>query len=221
MRQLPSPALIVAVVALFASLTGGAVAASLITGKNVKDGSLTGKDVKDRSLLAKDFKKGQVPKGAVGKAGPVGPAGVPGAKGDAGAAGPAGAVGPAGPTASAFVENQTAASFGIGIMKVLETTITTTVPSRLVAHASVDVQTNGTASNLFCFITDDPGTNVLNDWSIRANDDIPVNAFLLNTGLVGAKVLPAGSHTVMVFCGKNIGTVSFVEGDLSVIAVAT
>jgi hypothetical protein len=46
----PSPAMVVAFIALFSSLVGGAVAARLITSKQVKNGS----------LLAKDFKKGQL-----------------------------------------------------------------------------------------------------------------------------------------------------------------
>ena len=223
MRQLKNPALIVALIALFASLAGGAVAASLITGKNVKDGSLTGRDVKDRSLLAKDFRKGQLPKGAVGKAGPVGLTGGTGAKGDTGAVGAtgtAGVAGPAGPTASAFTHNPTGASFGIGLTNVLEATLSVAVPSRLIAHASVDV--SGTAPASFaCFVTDDPLAAFANDWSSRVDNDMATGVVLLSTGVVGAKVVQPGSHTVLVLCGKNFGTVSFVEGDLSVIAVAT
>ena len=77
-------ALVVSVVALVSSLTGGAVAAKLITSKDVKDNSLTSIDIKNRSLLAKDFKAGQLPRGAAG------PAGAPGAAGKDGAAGAAG-----------------------------------------------------------------------------------------------------------------------------------
>jgi hypothetical protein len=47
--------MVVALVALVSSLTGGAIAATVITSKQVKNGS----------LLAKDFKKGQLPKTAV------------------------------------------------------------------------------------------------------------------------------------------------------------
>ena len=46
----PTPAMVVALVALVSSLAGTAVAARLITSKDVKNGS----------LLAKDFKKGQL-----------------------------------------------------------------------------------------------------------------------------------------------------------------
>jgi hypothetical protein len=45
-RFSPSPALVIACIALFVALGGSAYAAVVITGKNVKNYSLTGKDVK-------------------------------------------------------------------------------------------------------------------------------------------------------------------------------
>lgn len=62
--SLPSPAMAVAVVALFAALGGTSYAAFMITGAHVKDGSLTGADVRDGSLTAADLK------GGPGKGGP-------------------------------------------------------------------------------------------------------------------------------------------------------
>ena len=85
----PSAAMVVAVVALVSSLTGGAVAATLITGddiakkavakKHIKKNAVVSKKVKDRSLKARDFKAGQLPAGATGPAGPQGAKGEPGA----------------------------------------------------------------------------------------------------------------------------------------------
>jgi hypothetical protein len=49
-KFLPSPAMAVALIALFAALGGSAYAAIVVTGKNVKNGSLTGVDFKKRSL---------------------------------------------------------------------------------------------------------------------------------------------------------------------------
>jgi hypothetical protein len=49
-KFLPSPAMAVALIALFAALGGSAYAALVVTGKNVKNGSLTGVDFKKRSL---------------------------------------------------------------------------------------------------------------------------------------------------------------------------
>ena len=79
-----SPAMAVAMLALFVALTGTAVAttSALITGKNIKNGSITGLDVKNKSLTATDI-KGQL-RGARGVPGVPGAPGTPGAKGDKG-----------------------------------------------------------------------------------------------------------------------------------------
>jgi hypothetical protein len=86
-RFRPSPALVVAMIALFVGLSGAGYAAFTLP-KN----SVTSINVKDFSLLAKDFKPGQIPAGPAGPAGAAGPAGPPG---PAGAQGPAGAGGTA------------------------------------------------------------------------------------------------------------------------------
>jgi hypothetical protein len=76
---IPSPAIVIAMIALFAALAGTSYAA-------LARNSVTSIQVKDRSLLAKDFKSGQLPRGAVGPPGPTGPAGPAGPTGPAGAA---------------------------------------------------------------------------------------------------------------------------------------
>ncbi len=99
MIRRPSPAMVVALAALFVASSGTAVAAVIVTGANVKNGSLTGldvrngsltsADVKNRSLLPVDF-KGKLPagpQGPVGSAGPAGPAGAQGAPGAPGVSG--------------------------------------------------------------------------------------------------------------------------------------
>ena len=97
----PSPALVIALVALISSLTGGAVAATLITGddiarkaiakKHIKKNAVNSKKVANGTLLQKDFKEGQFPgtgpQGLQGPRGPQGPAGEDGADGQDGAAG--------------------------------------------------------------------------------------------------------------------------------------
>jgi hypothetical protein len=80
-----SPALVIAMLALFVALTGTAVAttSALITGKQIKNSSITGLDVKNKSLTPKDFK------GSVrGPRGLTGPKGDKGDKGDPGAPNP-------------------------------------------------------------------------------------------------------------------------------------
>lgn len=82
---------VIATLALFLALGGGAAYAASDLGKNsvgakqLKKNAVTGAKVKDGSLLAADFKAGQLP------AGERGPQGLPGAPGSRGAAGAPGA----------------------------------------------------------------------------------------------------------------------------------
>jgi hypothetical protein len=54
----PSPAMSVAMLALFVAMAGSAYAATVITGANVKNGSLTGRDIRSSSLQGSDVKNG-------------------------------------------------------------------------------------------------------------------------------------------------------------------
>ncbi len=82
-----SPALVVALIALFVALSAAAVATTtrLITGATIRDNSVTGADVRDKSLSAADFRGS--PRGPAGAAGPAGTIGTHGPKGDPGAVG--------------------------------------------------------------------------------------------------------------------------------------
>ena len=100
----PSPAMIVACLALLVALSGTGMAAATQLGRNsvgtlqLKDSAVTNAKIRNnavnsakvaaRSLLRSDFAPGQLPAGPVGPQGPAGPTG------PAGAAGPAGVVGP-------------------------------------------------------------------------------------------------------------------------------
>ena len=53
-RFMPSPAMVVALVALFMAL-GGSAYALVITGASIKNGSVAGRDIKNRSLTGKDM----------------------------------------------------------------------------------------------------------------------------------------------------------------------
>ena len=75
----PSPALVIALLALFFALGGTGYAVSRLP-KN----SVTSVQVKDYSLLKRDFKRGQLPRGARGAQGLQGDSGATGAKGDPG-----------------------------------------------------------------------------------------------------------------------------------------
>src|SRR4051794_7950865 len=157
MRSRLTYANVVATIALFIALGGGATAAVLITGKSVKDGSLTGRDIKNNSvasvdvkdgdLLAKDFKAAQLPagtqgpKGDQGSKGDKGDPGLNGSKGDQGLPGNKGDRGPAGDVGTvrtvAAVEFQPSTST-VGVAGGGACVrITTTAPATL--YAPVDV----------------------------------------------------------------------------------
>jgi hypothetical protein len=103
LRRRPSPAMVVACLALLVALGGTSVAAVSQLGRNsvgplqlrngavtnpkLRNNAVTSAKVANRSLLRSDFAAGQLP------AGPTGPQGPAGAAGPAGPAGPAGTVG--------------------------------------------------------------------------------------------------------------------------------
>src|SRR5919109_218602 len=85
-RFRPSPAMVIACVALLIVLGGTGYAAVQALPRN----SVTTVQVKDHSLLARDFRAGQLPRGPIGPVGPAGPAGPAGPQGPAGPPGPSG-----------------------------------------------------------------------------------------------------------------------------------
>jgi hypothetical protein len=80
-RFRPSPAMVVAFVALLVASAGSATAATLITGKRIKNNSIASADIKNRSLQAKDFRRGLIRRGATGSPGAPGAAGPAGRDG--------------------------------------------------------------------------------------------------------------------------------------------
>jgi hypothetical protein len=70
--RMPSPALIIALVALFFSV-GGSAYGLIITGRSIKNGTVTGADVKNHSLASRDVKHNSLGGAAIleSKLGPV------------------------------------------------------------------------------------------------------------------------------------------------------
>lgn len=125
----PSPALVIAIIALFVSLGGGAYAAirlpknsvgsaqikrHAVTAAKLAKNAVNSATIRDHTLLARDFKAGQLgtqqgtpgsvgPQGHDGPMGPSGPTGPRGATGATGETGPSGATNLTVRTASATV----------------------------------------------------------------------------------------------------------------------
>jgi hypothetical protein len=95
----PSPATVIACLALLISLTGTSIAAVSQLAPNsvgtpqLKNNAVTSKKVKDKTLTRADFKNGTLLRGPRGLRGPAGPTGATGAPGAPGAAGAPGAPG--------------------------------------------------------------------------------------------------------------------------------
>jgi hypothetical protein len=80
LRRRPSPATVIAVIALVIALGGTSYAAVTLPRNSVgtaqlKNNAVTSLKVANNSLLKADFKSGQIPAGAAGAAGAAGPAG--------------------------------------------------------------------------------------------------------------------------------------------------
>jgi hypothetical protein len=180
----PSPAMVVAIVALVSSLMGGAVAATLVTSKDIaknaiatkhiKKNAVRSNKVKNRSLLAKDFKAGQLPAGATGLQGPQGPQGEQGAKGDPG---PPGATGNTGPAGTSVFD--------------------ATVPSGKTVTGAWGVTDTATAAGqLFGTVVSLPvrAPTALTTALVNADDGVPgsFDGDVACTGTAGAPTAPAG-----------------------------
>jgi hypothetical protein len=74
-RLLPSPAMVVAVVALIMSL-GGSAYALVVSGKQIRNNSVTAKDIRQRSLTGNDVRRDKLGGGSIKESslGPVGTA---------------------------------------------------------------------------------------------------------------------------------------------------
>ena len=147
MKRRPSPALVVAIVALFVAFSGTATAALVMTGKDIKNGTITGKDVKNRSLGTRELSKkaiNSLKRHAQPSAGP-------------GAAGPAG---PAGPS-NAYVDNL-AGPITDQLTRVMEVTVE---PGSYTVQANLEVHATGANGQIECRLRALGGTPTLLGYS--------------------------------------------------------
>lgn len=114
----PSPAMVVASLALLVALAGTGYAAVNLPANSVgtaqlKNGAVTAVKVKRATLLKSNFAANQLPRGPRGFVGPPGP---PGAVGGAGARGPTGPAGPSGSGLWAVVNPDGSLARGSGVL---------------------------------------------------------------------------------------------------------
>jgi len=159
----PSPAMVVAVIALVGSLGGTSYAAATLAKNSVgssqlRTNAVTSAKVKNGTLLAKDFKAGQLPAGKTGPAGATGPAGPAGV---AGPAGPVGATGPQGPIGPSHAFTAVKETHNVGIPAASHTVITETLAAgdyTFMASAGIE-NTSGIDGEFTCAILEPIGTD--------------------------------------------------------------
>lgn len=176
----PSPAMLVAVTALVASLGGTSYAAaslakdsvgtsqirkSAVKSADIASNAVTSAKVKNGSLLAADFKSGQLPAGPAGAEGKAGPAG------PAGPVGPEGKVGPIGPS-NAFIAGK--ATHNVGISAASHTVVTEALAAgdyTFMASAGIE-NTSGSAGEFTCAILEPIGdfTSTLGEVVVSLED---------------------------------------------------
>ncbi|MEA2421652.1 MAG: hypothetical protein QOF55_751 [Thermoleophilaceae bacterium] len=145
----PSPAMTVALIALFVALGGTGYAAlklpkNSVGSKQIKKNAVTSSKVANGSLLARDFKAGQLPagpQGIKGDQGVKGDQGIQGVKGDQGTQGVKGDQGnkgdqgPPGATLAATSLGITNPGAAGGRFVIATTSLTTVVPGALLINA--------------------------------------------------------------------------------------
>jgi hypothetical protein len=146
-RAKPSPATVIACVALLVSLTGTSVAAVSQLGRGtvgtpqLKNNAVTSAKVKNGSLVKRDFNPNSFPsrgpqgaRGPTGLAGPTGPAGPQGPAGPTGQQGPPGEQGQQGPpgtgatVAYAFDTGGTSTTTSLSFVAIPDASATVTIP---------------------------------------------------------------------------------------------
>jgi hypothetical protein len=184
-RWRPSPAMLVALLALFVAMGGSVYAANKISGKTIKKASLPGNRIKKNSLTGKQVKEstlGTVPKATnAGKLGGLDPSGYK--------------------TASNYTQDTTDNPI-TGTVETIGSPIqiTTEGTRRVIATGAVHAVNgvSGTGVYLVCHITIDGTSGVDNtDYASPAGGFTVVDAAV---SPLASAVVGAGAHTVTLLC---------------------
>ena len=186
-RSIPSPAFVIACVALFVAMGGtGYAATQFAAGQEGATAS-----------------KAKAKRGPRGKAGPAGPAG---AKGATGSQGPKGDTGPAGAnTSSAFAQNAAViSSIGGTLVPMVTTSITTHSTGNILASGSVELFGETSDEKATCRIK--IGTSSSLFYEVEP-DDIGENNQIVDSVNFAVTNVPAGTYPVTLECQALSGTV--------------
>jgi hypothetical protein len=209
-RRLPSPALVISLIALFVAIGGIGWAAAKIGTSDIKNGAVTTKKLHNNAVSTKKIKNNAVT-GAKAKESSFGT--VP----NADHANNADTVGGKSPTdlqtSSAFNQNQVViSSLGGNFVDVASATITTHSAGRVLATGSAELFGNGNGNTGQCRIAIDnvPSLHYEGD-----NDDIGADQqYVIAVNF--ARDLPAGTHTAALQCRAFTGTVGKDDAGINV-----
>jgi hypothetical protein len=192
LRRRPSPATVIAVLALFVALGGTSYAAvklpkNSVGKKQIRTGAVASSEVRNGSLLAQDFRAGQLPAGPTGATGARGATGPRGRTGATGARGATGAAGPTGPAADLKPLSTTFSSKGVSGASTSVASLTLPAGTWLVlATVTAAGQAGGTVS---CTVGDDTQTTT-------APGALAVSTLAARNGATGLSCTAAGGGTV-------------------------
>jgi hypothetical protein len=223
----PSPAMVVALVALFVALSGTSYAMSQLAKNSVgtpqlKNNAVTTAKVKNGTLLSTDFKSGQLQPGPPGPVGPAGP------KGDTGATGATGSG--AALDFSADLGDAPKTTTSTTLSTVGSTTLTVPAGATATVVATFSAESlcrNGAATNTWCVVrlfidgtemNPEDGTNFAFD-SPAASTALASLDYEAHSITRIRKGIGAGSHTITAQY-QVFGTPTFRLDDWSLIAVA-
>lgn len=202
----------IATVALFVALGGGAYAAvklpaRSVGSKQIRAGAVDSSKVKNESLLNEDFKPGQLAIASKGDAGPAGPPG---------------------PTASSFSSHAPAAvSIGSGETQVITLTdgingglLKIGFAGRILFSSSLFVNnTSASATSVNCRLKIAPQGGAFTPISNLTHSSLPSGSGV-QIPLVGAVDEPAGTYNVQAACSSGGSSTFFLQDDLTALATA-
>lgn len=243
--RLPSPAMVVALIALFIALGGVAGAATtLVTTKmlanrsvttaKIAPNAVTGAKVKNGSLTAADFRKGTLLTGPQGAAGPQGPAGPAGPQGATGATG---ATGPQGPSEATFALSSTPVTLNTNgtsslVMRLSNhgDPLVIAGPRQVLVEAMVMIQRpyggNSTPVRMTCGAALGPNGGALTGFGNEAYSTMPAtgpsieNFFDQVVVIAADNVSAAGVYDVGIECRQGNGDPQITVTNVSVNVIA-